>query len=262
MLLLLLWACASAPVGDLVEVGPVEAVAEGEGLTLSRQTWSDRGSSGFVYRARLDRAARYEVRAADAVAPFSALTPPCEDPWVAINGGFYEGGKPLGLVVHEGKELSPLSDRGGSGVLFAGPAGLDISPREAWTPGPTEALQSIDRLVDGGKNLVKPNPDKAARAAIAIVDDAVEFILAFDSKSLSAPTGPIKLKETSNNGLALDRFADYLVQEVKADKAINLDGGVSAQMTVCLGHLNRVAIQGERGTINSVVGHRKLKYAE
>ena len=54
----------------------------------------------------------------------------------------------------------------------------------------------------------------------------------------------------------------YLVQEVKADKAINLDGGVSAQMTVCLGHLNRVAIQGERGTINSVVGHRKLKYAE
>lgn len=262
LLLPLLLACKNGGDAPRVEVSELETVASGEGLTLSRQTWKDNGSSGFVYRARLDRDAKFEVRPADTIAPFSVLTPACEDPWVAINGGFYEDGKPMGLVVHEGKVVNPLSDRGGSGVLFTGPEGLDIVAKDAWAPGPAEALQSIDRLVDQGRNLVSPKDDPAARSAIAIVDDAVEFIVAFDDRSLSGPKGPIKLKDTSHQGLTLARFADYLVQEVGADKAINLDGGVSTQMTVCLGHLNRVAIQGERGTINSVIGFRKLKFAE
>jgi uncharacterized protein YigE (DUF2233 family) len=243
------------PADGVLHTGEVELVRDLGSIRVEAQPWRLDDEVGTAWRVRLPRDARMDVAHADAVTPFDALVPDDAGPFVAVNGGFYdEHGKPMGLVVAEGKVVHKLG-RSGSGVLEHGPHRLRVVHRDDWKPGARAALQSIDRLVEDGKPLVAPQETarRAARTAVALTDDAVWVVLAVADDSIeTTPDGAISLHATAFRGLPLWAFARYLVDAVKADQALNLDGAVSTQIEVRTPEATW-AVRGENGTVQAVV---------
>lgn len=237
-----------------VAVDPPTTLLAAEGLVLEEQRWRYGEASGRAWRVRVPLPGRAQVVPSEAVVPFAALVPTDPGPWAAINGGFYERG-PMGLVVSGGVERSPRSPRGGSGIFSWSAAGPSIGHRDAWAPGAPEALQSIDRLVDAGRSLVKRREEAraAARSAVAISDEALWLVALADEASVAPlPQGGVQLHDTVVLGLPLWAFADYLAQELGARTALNLDGAVSTQLQVSTPD-GTWEVRGERGTINALV---------
>lgn len=251
-----------------VQFGPAEELMRDGELVLQRQPWRFEQQRGWAWRVRLPRRARLEVVATSEVRPFEELV---EDqgagPWAALNGGFYEthegllggGHRAMGLVRARGREVSPYRRRGGSGIVWAsrgGPLHIwhhsrrgELSERD-----PTEALQSIDRIVSGGESLVgeKERARGAARSAVAITDEHVWLIALHEASGVRRFDGGARLLKTSYMGLPLWAFAAYVRDALGATEALNLDGAVSTQMMVrAQGEDFRVL--GERGTINALV---------
>lgn len=242
---------AAAPV---LTAEPPSILIQEEGLVLDEQRWRYGEAAGRAWRVRVPLPGRASIAPSEDVVPFSELLPTDQGPWAAVNGGFYERG-PMGLVVSGGVEHNPLSARGGSGVFQWTPAGPRIVHRTAWTPGAPEAVQSIDRLVDAGRSLVKARPDarSAARSAVAISADALWLVVLADDASIhELPGVGVQLEDTVVLGLPLWTFAEYLVQELGAQTALNLDGAISTQLAVSTS-TGGYAVRGERGTINAVV---------
>ncbi|NOY26600.1 MAG: phosphodiester glycosidase family protein [Oligoflexia bacterium] len=255
-------AAGPAPVLAELEVDPPRVLWEDHGLVLEQQAWRLGQDSGQAWRVHVARPGVAQVRAASGVTPFAELVPTDPGPWAAINGGFYEFG-PMGLVVSDGEVRKPLSVRGGSGVFaWSKELGPSIVHRSAYVPGATQAVQSIDRLVDQGRRLVKRREGAraAARSAVAISKDGLWLVALADDDSIvplvSDTGGPkvegAQLRATVARGLPLWAFADYLRTAVGAQTALNLDGAISTQLTV-VGAEHRFEIRGERGTINAVV---------
>jgi hypothetical protein len=222
-------------------------------LRLERDEWRFEEVSGVAWWAGLPRDAAMEVVPSDRVVPLSVLAPADAGPWVLVNGGFYEQG-PMGLVVTGGCELNPLTTRGGSGVIAGGPDRVAVMHREAWDGQSQEALQSIDRLVDGGRSLVRQRPEApgAARSAVVISEDLIWVVVAAATDSVEGHDEYLRLVRTTGNGLSLWAFADYLVASRGAHQALNLDGGISSQLMVRTGE-HRFEVKGEKGTINALV---------
>lgn len=263
-LLLSLGACAPAarpPVASGADLALTDPVAVSEttlmasfgGLELKQLLWSTAEASGVAWLASVPRNGGLQIAARDGVHPLTELVGEPAAPWAAINGGFYEDG-PMGLVVSGGVERHALSSRGGSGIVQFTPAGVSIVHRDSWTAGPSEALQSIDRLVDGGVSLVHPRPDahRDARSAVVVTDDRVLLVAAVADDNVTAGPDGIQLVHTVGSGMTLAEFASFLVTTVSAKQALNLDGAVSTQMIVALPTW-RWVVRGERGTINGVV---------
>ncbi len=252
---------ASAPRGN--EPPPLETdtptlLFQSEGLRLEQQGWRWGDASGQAWRVSVPLPGRAEVEASDSVTAFAALLPGDPGPWATINGGFYERGA-MGLVVSDGAEHSPLSRRGGSGVFsWSADSGPRIQHRSDWTAGAPQALQSIDRLVDAGHSLVKQRPTarSAARSAVAISSDRLWLVALADDASIeplprAGGAELVQLHDTVVIGLPLWAFADYLIDAVGAEQALNLDGAVSTQLVVQTPD-RRFEVLGERGTINSL----------
>ena len=245
-----------------LQVEPPQVLLQADGLVLEQQSWRLGEAHGKAWRVHVPLPGRVQVRPSPTggVVPFSDLLPTDAGPWAALNGGFYERG-PMGLVVSDGIEVSPLSSRGGSGVFSWGPAGPAVVHRTAWHAGAPQALQSIDRLVDAGKSLVKRKEAarSAARSAVAISDGQLWLVALADDDSidpLPGGAGPgeggVQLHDTVVIGLPLWIFADYLVDQLGARSALNLDGAISTQLLVRTpGH--SFEVRGENGTIDSVV---------
>lgn len=258
---MLLWiglaGCAAATLGDDQPVdgsrAPVVVIHDADSLRVERDTWRDGASTLVAWRVRLPHDSCLAVNAADAVVPFSTLLPADAGPWAAVNGGFYELGSPMGLVVSRGAPRTPLTARGGSGVLEATPAGPVVVRRDDYVPGSDAAVQSIDRLVDGGASLVhNTGGPRAARTAVAITADAVWLVVIVDATSIERDGTDVQLTSTSGYGPTLRETAQYLVDELHAEQAINLDGAVSTQLAVADGEF-QLAVHGERGTVNAPV---------
>lgn len=224
-----------------------------EGLELHQLGWEVDGRTGVAWAARVPRAGALAVLPSDEVASLTTLVGNEVGTWAAINGGFYEDG-PMGLVVSAGVERHALTDRGGSGVVSYGPTPVAVFHRDAWLPGAQEALQSIDRVVDGGVALVKSRAGahRDARSAVAVSADAVWVVAAVAADSVRASPDGVQLINTVGEGLTLAEFADFLVSTLHADQALNLDGAVSTQMVVSTPTW-RWVLRGERGTINGVL---------
>lgn len=251
-------AAPSSP--PIITLGETVALMSEGGLTLERQRWSWGPKEGpptlsmVTYRARAPLDARVAVRPSETVAPFASLVPQDDPgPWVAINGGFYEEGA-MGLVVSEGKELTPLSPRGGSGVFFWSPAGAQVVHRDDWRPGPPEALQSVDRLVNGGASVVKTiGGPQTARSAVVVGKTQLWFVIcAAEETVVTNGVGELQLGASEHAGPTLGLFADYLLASTDAVTALNLDGGISTQLAAALGG-QRLVVTGQAGTINSLV---------
>ncbi len=229
-------------------------VLQNEGdLQLEEVTWRVGSETGKAWLASWPAEVRLRIAASETVVPFRDLLP-TEGTWAAINGGFYESDRAMGLVVSGGAQVMPLSPRGGSGVIAGTPTGFDIIHRDAWAPGAANALQSIDRLVDGGTNLVaaRQAATRTARSAVALGGGRSWLVaLAGDRSIRRSPHGGFRLEATTGSGMSLHDFANFLISATQAEKALNLDGAVSTQLAV---HgRRRFEVIGERGTINAVV---------
>jgi uncharacterized protein YigE (DUF2233 family) len=183
---------------------------------------------------------------------------------VAINGGFYDEKGPLGLVVARGKSLKALRRDGGSGVFTVRNRIPAIVHRDDYSASSDEdcALQSIDRLVDAGRPLVKPRKEMAhdARSAVALDGlGTVYLVVLFDERSVeSVEDGRVHLNQNSTEtGTTLFALAEFLARPLaegglEVQTALNLDGGFSSSMQACIGG-ECAGVVAFRQTINALV---------
>lgn len=242
---------APASAGSELLLAEPTTLAESSGVTLTEHRWRFRGEDGWAWVARFPRDAPLTIEPSDEVKPLAAFRAPREGE-VVINGGFYDDGA-MGLVRHEGVDVSPLRPGGGSGIVYGGDTPIDVVHRDSWTGQGSEALQSIDRLVHDGESLVKAREDapSAARAAVAVREDAVLLVVAASSdETVQKGPGQRDLRAAEDEGLPLWTFADLLVA-LGAERALNMDGGISVELRRRVDERNFV-ITGGPGTINAV----------
>ena len=149
---------------------------------------------------------------------------------VVFNASYYgPGGKPVGLVLMDGKPLGPLANPQMRGMFVAEPKGLSPDlPRAtildlALTPvNPlklpwTQGVQSFPLLLDyKGRIRVRSSEKRARRTVIAA--DRVGNILVFN---------------TANTYFTLYDLARFLkTSGFDIDSALNLDGGTEAQLLI------------------------------
>ena len=244
---------ATAP--DLpVMVGEGRQLREEGSLRLLEGEWVEDGERGRWFSACVPAQNRLQVLPSETVERIDVLAAPLTGSWAAINGGFYDSAA-MGLVVSGGQIRSPLSSKGGSGVLSWGPGPARIQHRDTYGGGAQEALQSIDRLVDDGKVLVSPRAGahRDSRSGVSLSPEVLCLVLAAAEASLVPMDAGYQLVRTAGEGLSLAGFA-HLLREQQAVAALNLDGAVSSQIIVQTA-AGRWEIRGERGTINALVIH-------
>ena len=239
-----------------VELEPVETLAAEAGLALERQRWHLGARSGWAWRVRVRLPGRLKVLAGEGLRPLSALVPAqLTGPWAAINGGFYDvDGSPMGVVISDGEERAGFRRGGGSGVVLVRDGQPRIVHHSEYRPGAEQALQSIDRIVAEGRSLARPRPGApvAARSAVALTGRELFLVLAAEDAGIRGGPRRARLSLASDLGLPLWAFADYLVRGVGAEAALNLDGGVSSQLSARVGG-QTFHITGPRGTINALL---------
>jgi uncharacterized protein YigE (DUF2233 family) len=137
-----------------------------------------------------------------------------------VNGGFFgTDGKPLGLVISDGKQTNRLLKRDW-GVFFVkdNRASIVHSRNYKSNPRVTQALQVGPRLVVNGKR-VKLKPQSARRTALGIMKDGRVVLLVSEGElSLTQLAETMRVPE-SQGGL-------------DCPNALHLDGGGSSQMFV------------------------------
>ena len=250
----LLHGCSCGGQAPPAPTAPVPAVLlSSRSMTLTERRWSWGDQQGSAWTVQLPRSAAFRVVASEEVRWLHELVPEPTSGTAVINGGFYEDG-PMGLVVSDGVELAPLTDRGGSGILTYNGQQAEVVHRPNWTGGAQQALQSIDRLVVDGNSVVKHREGAplAARSAVVLSEDALWLVIhAADASVTERTASGARISDPYDHGMPLWAFADWLVTELHAVDALNLDGGFSTNLTVVLG-ARTFQITGVDGTINAI----------
>lgn len=239
-------------------IGP-KVLHESPGFRVESQQWKLGGTEGIAWRARLSLDAEVALSVADDVTPFRKLWPKDDGPWVAINGGFYEAVpdsetyRPMGLVVSNATEVAGLTRRGGSGVFYVDEEGPAVVHRREFASAPTVALQSIDRIVSDGDSVVrkKPGATGAPRSAVVVGESHLWFVITAASDDVKETPNGARLS-SSDSGMPLWAFAEYVLDTTDARDALNLDGGVSTQLAVRDDDF-KLYVYGVRGTLNALV---------
>ena len=244
-------------------IGPAAAVTgEVAGLRVSQRAIAVDGGPGRLIVVEVPPMAVVEVVpvwAPSALQAFVEVAPgrAC----AAINGGFYDLQGAMGWVVHAGGEVAPLRATGGSGVLVIDGEGARIVHRDDAKGRPREALQSIDRLVDGGRSVVGAGarPDADARSAVGLRGDGtMVFAVVFaDAAVVREDGGRVELgPASSTTGLSLAAWAELLARPVAEEglgvvTALNLDGGYSTSLVVNVGGVE-LEVVAHGATINAL----------
>lgn len=137
---------------------------------------------------------------------------------VAVNGGFFTHAfAPLGLLVSEGRALSPLR-HADWGVFYVARGEAGLVHRRHWRPLPglEFAVESGPRLVADGRPLTF-KPQSARRTALGILPDGRVLLVATDGPLLTSELAALFARPSSEGGLGC-RYA------------LNLDGGSSTQL--------------------------------
>ncbi len=136
-----------------------------------------------------------------------------------VNGGYFDPeNAPVGLLVSEGRTLSPLRKaKLLSGVLFTTADKVDIvrAGRFAMTRKIRAAVQCGPLLVDGAQPVVGLNDSRTARRTFAAVDGRGQAALGVSSPVSLAQLGRILCHAN-------------LFGKTKVARALNLDGGSSS----------------------------------
>jgi Phosphodiester glycosidase len=135
-----------------------------------------------------------------------------------VNGGYFdEGFAPIGLRIANGQTIVPLKRaRLITGVLIASPRGVQIVRANEFSrrPGVTTAVQCGPFLVDSTKPISGLNETNLARRTFAATTTGARALLGVCSQ--------ISLAELSR---ILARTS--LAEDLKIERALNLDGGSS-----------------------------------
>src|SRR5262245_26418952 len=139
--------------------------------------------------------------------------------YLVVNGGFFdENAEPLGLVVGDGKQTSPLRkvDQGVFVISMGKP--MILHSRDP-LPGPLDtALQSGPRLVVDGRAL-QLKPQISRRSSVCLPGDGTVLVVVIP-RPISLPDLARSLvRQTADGGLG-------------CWSALNLDGGPSTQLSV------------------------------
>lgn len=196
--------------------------------------------SGHVFRAdpRIVHMTAVDARRADRrVAPVNTLREEARA-YVVVNGGFFdENTRPLGLVVSDGKETSPLRkvDQGLFVISMGRPT---IQHARDPLPAPIDtALQSGPRLVVDGRSL-QLKPQVSRRTSICLPGDGTVMIVVFPS--------PISLSDLAQNMVLPPEKGG-----LGCWSALNLDGGPSTQLSAATATLN-LEVEGGWGVPNGL----------
>ncbi len=254
LIALALLGCVPDAPAAVPDVRPTDVEADPAPIRPSRMTLSIREVAQPGWSGRLVVASftsghgrRARVLPSERPRPLSEIvavaSPP--EPFAAIDGGFYDTeGAPMGLVRSAGRDHHAVGERGGSGIFFWRDGRPHIVHRDAYEPGEdiTDALQSVDRLVDSGRSLVSAAASnrRAARSAVAI--DArgdLHLVVAFDERAVASQSEALIQMggDSTRTGPTIAQMAELLVRSpedggVGAREALGLDGGLSTSMVV------------------------------
>jgi exopolysaccharide biosynthesis protein len=158
--------------------------------------------------------------------------------YLVVNGGFFdENAHPLGLVVGDGKEMSPLRkvDQG----LFLISMGKPViqHARDPLPAGVETALQSGPRLVVNGRAL-QLKPQVSRRTSICLPGDGTVMLVVFPTAISLSDLAASLARPTADGGLG-------------CWSALNLDGGPSTQLSVATPALH-LEIEGGWGVPNGL----------
>ncbi len=173
-------------------------------------------------------------------APVSRLREETEGAVALVNGGFFDPrGKPLGLVLADGRERNRLRNVDW-GVFWVAGTTAGVVHTQQWAtakpPGVREALQSGPRLVVAGKALSLKK--QTARRTVVCVPRPQEVILL--------------VTEAIDAGVLAEWLArDQNMGGVGCWHALNLDGGPSTQMSLKAGE-HTVEVAGGWGVPNGL----------
>jgi hypothetical protein len=155
---------------------------------------------------------------------------------LAINGGFFDIDQnsrltPSGLLISRGRKISATSDRrkGGSGVIYekAGAVAIDFIEKFEMDNSVTAAVQVGPLVVDpGGKNGIRRNDHERQNRSAICKDQHGRITIVVVTGGLSLfELGEVLSARESDGGFACER-------------ALNLDGGPSTQVSFSLGGKN------------------------
>ena len=245
------------PGSETLVVGDPAVLAENDHFRVSTRAWELAGRRGTAWHVAvplpLDGVSA-RVEASDGPVDFDALLPESDGDWAAINGGFYyPSGAPMGWVMSDGVEANAHARGGGSGVFQVVDGQPAIVHQSDHDPAASNAVQSIDRIVDDSASLMTSLLGRrAARSAVVITPTHVEFVVVADALSMSGPLTDTRLRLTSHLGMSLGGFAAYLVESTHAVAALNLDGAVSTHLAARVDGAD-IRVSGEQGTPNAVI---------
>jgi uncharacterized protein YigE (DUF2233 family) len=158
--------------------------------------------------------------------------------YVVVNGGFFdEHERPLGLVVSDSKETSPLRKVDQGIFLIAGGKPAIQHSRDPLPYDIDVALQSGPRLVVGGRPLTL-KPQASRRTSICLPGDGTVTIV-------TVPV-PIELSD-----LAASLVLSAAEGGLGCWEALNLDGGPSTQLSAATPTLN-LEVAGGWGVPNGL----------
>jgi hypothetical protein len=233
-------------------LGEGRILARTDEMVLEELKWTLGDRKGWVWLVRMPRSAELTVWPSTLVQRLKEF-PPLKIDGVQVNGGFYDEAA-MGLVAHLGKTEAQQTDFGGSGIVsWSSGRGLQIAHREAFqAEGVSEAVQSVDRLVDGGKSLVRVREGVPQTSRVAVGHSTAEVLVAIAGgwDSTERAGLDLVLGASEHEGLPLWGFGDLLV-ELGFEKALNLDGGISTEAVIRVGGVEH-QVRGGIGTINAV----------
>ncbi len=196
---------ATAPATDAA-VSDDSALVTAEGETFRVRSWSFPLATTKLSLVDLGMHAPLP----DALSPSSRL---------AINAAFFDPeGRPVGLAVSAGKQLSAYSPTLVGGVLYVQDGRAHLEATETFDPRTpsTFALQCRPRLVvDARPNVSRDDGHHTDRTALCIRDEGATLDV------IVATQGP------SSPGPSLYALSHYLTTQHPCTQALNLDGGPS-----------------------------------
>jgi Phosphodiester glycosidase len=158
--------------------------------------------------------------------------------YIVVNGGFFdEKARPLGLVVGDGRETSPLR-KVDQGLFLISSGKPVIQHARDPLPSPIEAaLQSGPRLIVNGRAL-RLKPQASRRTSVCLPGDGTVMIVVFPAPISLSNLAQNLVRPAADGGLG-------------CWSALNLDGGPSTQLSVATAALN-LEIEGGWGVPNGL----------
>jgi hypothetical protein len=208
----------------------------------SWQVLTDDGSTvdGHVFRAdpRIVHMTVLDARRVDRNVARVAVLRQETQAYLVVNGGFFdEKAQPLGLVVGDGRQTSPLR-KVDQGVFVISMSKPTILHSRDPLPTPVDAaLQSGPRLVVDGRAL-QLKPQVSRRSSICLPGDGTVMVVVVPRPVSLAALAASLVRQPGNGGLG-------------CWSALNLDGGPSTQLSVATAALN-LEIEGGWGVPNGI----------